>query len=282
MGTASEEGLNQEVVQVQVFGWLNLPSQDSRFVSLSESETVMSATGVKQEVTLKGSAQLVTEFFEYGIHSILYQRGIYPPESFTRKQEYGLTLLVSTDPKVKDFLTNILAQIKEWLIERKVKRLVVVLTSVESKEVLERWEFKVEYETEGEADEKRTGENDNPNAKVDKDQPKPKYKDTAKKDEKQIKQEIRDVIRQITASVTFLPLLDCICSFDILIYTHKDLVAPETWGESDACIIENSEEVKLRSFSTNIHRVEAAVSYKADLWQLKDVIQSTNTGPSCA
>merc|ERR1712117_48208 len=73
-------------------------------------------------------------------------------------------------------------------------------------------------------------------------------------DEKQIKQEIRDVIRQITASVTFLPLLDCICSFDILIYTHKDLVAPDTWGESDACIIENSEEVKLRSFSTNIHR----------------------------
>jgi len=234
------------------------------------------ATGVKQEVTLKGSAQLVTEFFEYGIHSILYQRGIYPPESFTRKQEYGLTLLVSTDPKVKDFLTNILAQIKEWLIERKVKRLVVVLTSVESKEVLERWEFKVEYETEGEGgDEKKTspaaektGENANPNAaKVDtKDPSKPaKFKDTAKKDVKQIKQEIRDVIRQITASVTFLPLLDCICSFDILIYTHKDLVAPETWGESDACIIENSEEVKLRSFSTNIHRVEAAVSYKADL-----------------
>ena len=48
-----------------------------------------SAAAVKQQVTLKGSAQLVTEFFEYGIHSILYQRGIYPPESFTRKQEYG-------------------------------------------------------------------------------------------------------------------------------------------------------------------------------------------------
>ena len=27
--------------------------------------------------------------------------------------------------------------------------------------------------------------------------------------------------RQITASVTFLPLLDCLCSFDILIYTHR-------------------------------------------------------------
>ena len=45
------------------------------------------------------------------------------------------------------------------MIERKVRRLVVVLTSVESKEVLERWEFKVEYETEeeaGDADKKAT------------------------------------------------------------------------------------------------------------------------------
>ena len=38
----------------------------------------------KNAVTLKGSAALVSEFFNYGINSILYQRGIYPPESFTR------------------------------------------------------------------------------------------------------------------------------------------------------------------------------------------------------
>ena len=78
--------------------------------------------------------------------------------------------------------------------------------------------------------------------------------ETTTKDEKKIKSEIRDVIRQITASVTFLPLLDCICSFDILIYTHKNVDVPETWGDSDACIIQNSEEVKLRSFSTGIHK----------------------------
>ncbi len=66
----------------------------------------------KSAVTLKGSAKLVSEFFHYGIHSILYQRGIYPPESFCRKQEYGLTLLVSTDDKVNAFLKDVLAQIQ--------------------------------------------------------------------------------------------------------------------------------------------------------------------------
>ena len=222
-----------------------------------------------QQVTLKGSAQLVSEFFNYGINSILYQRGIYPSESFTRKQEYGLTLLVSTDERVNNFLKSVLTQIQEWLVERKIKKLVVVLTSVETKEVLERWEFKVEYETDDEAAPKsnKDEENVNPNVEANstqrssqKDQ---KYCNVSHKDEKTIRKEIGGVIRQITASVSFLPLLDCICSFDILIYTHKDLEAPVEWGESDACLIQDSEEVKLRSFSTNIHRVEAAVSYKA-------------------
>ena len=33
-------------------------------------------------------------------------------ESFTRKQEYGLTLLVSTDDKVNQFINNVLSQIE--------------------------------------------------------------------------------------------------------------------------------------------------------------------------
>ena len=49
---------------------------------------------------------------DYGINSVLYQRGIYPPETFTRKQQYGLTLLVSTDDKLKMYLSNVLKQLK--------------------------------------------------------------------------------------------------------------------------------------------------------------------------
>ena len=38
----------------------------------------------------QGSTEIVTEFFGYSINSILYQRGIYPPESFSRVSKYGL------------------------------------------------------------------------------------------------------------------------------------------------------------------------------------------------
>uniref|UniRef100_A0A158P9H9 HORMA domain-containing protein n=1 Tax=Angiostrongylus cantonensis TaxID=6313 RepID=A0A158P9H9_ANGCA len=180
----------------------------------------MTDTKIKGNISLKGSAQLVQEFFHYGINSILYQRGLYPGDTFRREKKYGLTLLVTNDPKLQQFLNPLLKQV-EFVHKRKLKRLVVVISEIKTREVMERWQFDVQTE-----DMNEEGENS-----------------TRQKDEKKIKQEIADVIRQITASVTFLPLLEEPCSFDVLIYTGKETEAPEDWVESSACLIKNCEQV---------------------------------------
>ncbi|WAQ96674.1 MD2L1-like protein [Mya arenaria] len=190
----------------------------------------MAATASKNAITLKGSTEIVAEFFDYGINSILYQRGIYPPEMFTREQKYGLTLLMNTDESIKDYLSKVISQIKEWLMNKTVSKLVVVIKSLSANEVLERWQFDVEKPVE--------------------------------KSEKEIHEGIRAVIRQITASVTFLPLIEEPCSFDLLVYTDKDLDVPESWGESGPQFVADSEEVRLRSFTTTIHKVDTMVAYK--------------------
>ena len=195
-------------------------------------------------ITLSGSAQLVAEFFEYGVHSILYQRGVYPAESFARTQKYGLTVWMSNDEKINDFLNRLGKQLRIWLEEDKVAKLVVVLAAVDTAETLERWEFLVDREDK---------EN---NAACE-------ATSTSAKELKVIQAEIRDVIRQIVASVTFLPLLDTLCSFDILVHTKKTAQVPADFGESDAKLIANSEQVQLKSFSTGIHKVETVISYKA-------------------
>ncbi|XP_029458927.1 mitotic spindle assembly checkpoint protein MAD2A isoform X2 [Rhinatrema bivittatum] len=176
-----------------------------------------------------------------GINSILYQRGIYPPETFTRVQKYGLTLLETTDPKLKFYLNNVVEQLKDWLYSCSVQKLVVVISSIEGEEVLERWQFDIECD------------------KTMKDDSAPR-----EKSQKAIQDEIKSVIRQITATVTFLPLLETACAFDLLIYTDKDLEVPEKWEESGPQIISNSEEVRLRSFTTTIHKVNSMVAYKID------------------
>ena len=112
--------------------------------------------------------------------------------------------------------------------------------------------------------------------------------------------EIQAIMRQITASVSFLPMLDTACkiyiyiylffpfklnemilnywiiklaqqthtiiflgTFNILAYTDKDAVVPTEWVDSDPkYITRNAEQVKLRSFSTSVHKVDAMVAYR--------------------
>lgn len=216
------------------------------------------------------------------MNSILYQRGIYPPETFEPAEHFGIFVLMSTDLKIKSFLDTVLGQIQEWLIQRKVQKVTLVITNVNTKEVLEKWDFKVDYERQT-----SNGVNDSTNNGLP---------DVGTKDLKMIQKEIREVIRQITGSlsfrgsrwfllsccnvrrnidvtkvwivfyvsgtVSFLPLLDCLCSFDIFTYTVPDCGIPKEWDETQPVFIANSQEVQLRSFSTSLHKMETVVSYK--------------------
>jgi mitotic spindle assembly checkpoint protein MAD2 len=80
--------------------------------------------------------------------------------------------------------------------------------------------------------------------------------------EEEIQASIRALVRQITASVTFLPELTEPCTFNVLVYADADSDVPIEWGDSDAKEIEGGEKVQLRSFSTSNHRVDTLVSYK--------------------
>eukprot|EP01090_Pellita_catalonica_P004413 TRINITY_DN14241_c0_g1_i1.p1 TRINITY_DN14241_c0_g1~~TRINITY_DN14241_c0_g1_i1.p1 ORF type:complete len:202 (+),score=34.03 TRINITY_DN14241_c0_g1_i1:77-682(+) len=191
-------------------------------------------------ITLKGSAAIVTEFFNYSINSILFQRGIYPPDTFTRVKKYGLGMLVTNEEGLKNYLNNVCSQLNNWLETGTIQKLVVAVTSVDTKKTLERWVFDIVTEI-------------------------PKEGETVTKDEKDIQSEIQAIIRQICASVTFLPLLEAACTFDLLVYTDKDLSVPKAWEESDPKYIANSQEVRLRSFTTRIHNVDTMVAYSMEV-----------------
>ncbi|WZN61473.1 mitotic spindle checkpoint protein Mad2 [Chloropicon roscoffensis] len=197
------------------------------------------ATATQNNISLKGSVKIVTEFFSYAVNSILYQRGLYAPEDFKRTKKYGLSMMVTSDEGLSKYLNTILTQMSGWLSEGKLQKLVLVIASVHTNEVLERWAFDIETDQEVVEGKKRP-----------------------EKSEKEIMLEIQAIIRQITASVTFLPLLSDPCSFDLLVYTKKDTSVPGEWEDSDPRYILNSESVKLRSFTTKVHKVDTMVSYK--------------------
>lgn len=130
----------------------------------------------------------------------------------------------------------------DWLLEQKIQKMAMVISNVTTKEVLERWDFKLQYDVASDS---------NPDS-------------VGNKELSIIQKEIRDVLRQICSTVSFLPLLDCPCAFDLQIYTKPEVDVPQEWAETAPSYIANSQELQLRSFSTSFHRMDTVVSYKAD------------------
>ncbi|WVF67164.1 hypothetical protein IAT40_001910 [Kwoniella sp. CBS 6097] len=213
-------------------------------------------TRTNQAITLKGSTALVTEFFEYSVNSILYQRGVYPSDDFRMVKKYGLPMLVTADDNLKEYLTTILSQVQEWLLSSSINRLVLAIKSIETGETLERWQFDIHTEDQAQA-------NTNPSLPGG---PSTTSKKKKEKTEKEVQGDIREIMKQITSSVTFLPILEEECTFTLLAYTNDspDVAIPSTWDDADPHLIDRGhvEQVRLRSFSTNVHSLEAMVAYR--------------------
>ncbi|KAI9845196.1 MAG: Mitotic spindle checkpoint component mad2 [Thelocarpon superellum] len=223
------------------------------------------------KLSLKGSSKLVAEFFEYSINTILFQRGVYPAEDFTAVKKYGLNMLVSSDDQVKAYIKRIMSQLNKWMVGGKISKLVVVITNKETGENVERWQFDVrqwwnalgaslmqeQVQIFGKA---ARGKDSKTSA--DKENADPGVEPPPEKTEKEIQDEIQSIFRQVTASVTFLPLLDGNCTFNVLVYADATSDVPMEWVDSDAKEIKNGEKVQLRSFSTSNHRVDTLVSYR--------------------
>lgn len=163
-----------------------------------------------------------------------------------------------------------------WLMSNTINRLVLAITSKETLETLERWQFDI------------IREDSPPDTVSSSIVPAGSSINGIKsgagkkeKTEKEVQGEIREIMKQITASVTFLPTLEEECTsnffinpcprlthsppkgtFTLLAYTSTSdpLPLPEKWADADPHLIEKGkvEQVRLRSFSTNVHKMEVS------------------------
>ena len=165
------------------------PNPKGHCQNTPQNKTMASRQAEQTVITLRGSVATVVEFFGYAINSLLYQRGVYPAEFFTSVNKYKLQLLVTTDRGLKAYLGNVLQQLSEWLMRRMVQKLVLVISDGAGA-VLERWQFDIDADTSPQA---------------------------SAKPEDAVQREIQAIVKQITATQTFLPLLPDECSFDLLV-----------------------------------------------------------------
>lgn len=161
-------------------------------------------------------------------------------------------------------------------INAQVCCLVLVFTDTETGEPIERWHFDLNVVAAAGSDK----ENASSSAATSTISSSSKSAPPQPKEEKDIKtvhKEIAALLKQITASCSFLPLIEpSTTTFNVLAYTDKDAKVPldNTWVDSDAKMVENAQQVQLRfvsafpfyyfrrSFSTNHHKVDSVVAYR--------------------
>lgn len=123
------------------------------------------ATSSKTHLTLRGSTAIVSDFFNFSVQSILYQRGacqeaaknklasadpsptcagIYPAEDFRPVKKYGLQMLITTDDGLETYIGDCLKQVERWIEAGELTRLVVAIVEKETGETRERWQFDLE------------------------------------------------------------------------------------------------------------------------------------------
>lgn len=191
----------------------------------------------KPEIDLKGSIQIVCEYFTFAISSILYIRSVYPDEYFIQKKHYDIPLNLIDEPNVKAYISHTVNGIQALMEQHKAKKLIVVLVDKESDETMERWSFNIDQDDghEGVAPTKQS-----------------------------VQLDIRGIMRQIVSTSSFLPSFVSALSFRILIVTDDDTPIESKWMECDPHFIPNSETVDLKSFGTGSHKISTSVSYRVD------------------
>jgi len=197
-----------------------------------------------QDISLKlqGSIEVALEYLRLAINSILFHRNVYPSEDFYLEKRFGLDLLLTINVDVEKYIDRVLKQVKLWLERGELTHVVLVIVAQEGGAVLERWSFDthlVEISPE-----------------------------VLLKSEQQMDSEMAAVIKPILSCDGFLPTIEEPTVFNILVYAREDeetnlAPPPPGWEDTHAHGIEEgkSEEVRLKTLDTKVHKVGIAVSY---------------------
>eukprot|EP00494_Astrolonche_serrata_P026710 UN26973 len=55
------------------------------------------------------------DFFEISIHTLLYIRDVYPPEIFEKVDKYGIPVRKSKHKVLNNYISNCLQGVKRWI-----------------------------------------------------------------------------------------------------------------------------------------------------------------------
>lgn len=190
------------------------------------------------------SSDVIADYLEHCFYSILYQRSVYPVSDFFAGTAFGGAQVIRcSNQSIVSYVQTFLRQIKLWIDAGALRDVSIVIAEAsETADLpLERWTFSL----------------------------KPQSKEAAKRhsNDSSTIREIQALMRQITASVTFLPLFEGVKAFEIQCTLFKAVVdmhpVPSGWIDSQLRELKGSHETaEFRCLTTKLHSVQTSVTYR--------------------
>ncbi|EDV21985.1 Mitotic spindle assembly checkpoint protein MAD2B [Trichoplax sp. H2] len=88
-------------------------------------------------------SDILCEFLEVAIHTILYMRDIYPAVIFDKRKKYNVPVQMSCHPQVNEYILSVLHSIKPLLKSDSIRCLALVILD-KSKRPIERFVFELQ------------------------------------------------------------------------------------------------------------------------------------------
>ena len=197
----------------------------------------MSSTHVPPDLTASGSPATIIEFLYYAVNSILFYRGVYESEDFRAVSKYDQELVLIRDGEVTQFLDRFFKQVEEWLGQKLIRRVILVIVSKDTGKTLERWVFNLEVH-EGPANLDR------------------------------IQHKIQATLKQLKATIPIFPDIKEPTVFNLLAVAKDEPQPPskltkEKWVDAHPHAIpaEDREQNALRGFNTSDTKLDINVVY---------------------
>lgn len=87
-------------------------------------------------------SDILVEFLEVAINSILFYRGMYPETIFVLKRKFGISVNISIYPQLNDYITECLRSLRELIQLKRLKR-IGILFSDEQSNPIEQFVFNI-------------------------------------------------------------------------------------------------------------------------------------------
>ncbi|KAF8600316.1 DNA-binding protein [Ceratobasidium sp. AG-I] len=80
-------------------------------------------------LTFNQTVREIVEFLEVAIHTILFIRGVYPPDLFVRRRKWDAPVYQSRHPVLNEYISGAVSAVRDELLMGTVERMVVVIKS---------------------------------------------------------------------------------------------------------------------------------------------------------